>query len=179
MVWIKTNLGPVIREALDQNPGTRYTEDWLAAMAYREVHNIIERRLKVDPKTDLETMAPLMRGDYGIRRGETEKQYHGFSFWQIDVGSYPEFIAAGLWTDPIAAAKRAIKVLNEKSVYLWPRIGKTLSADTFNRAITAAYNCGQGNVNKAVKAGLPVDHYTHERNYSRMVWLYRAYYRTL
>ncbi len=179
MVWIKENLGPVIREALRESLGAPYTEDWLAAMAYREVHNVIERQLAKNPKTTLEEMAPLMKGDYGLRPGEKQKQYHGFGFWQIDTGSYKSFIDAGLWEDPLATAKKAILVLDEKSRYLWPRVSKVLSSDTYNRAITAAYNCGQGNVAKAVKAGLPVDHYTHNKDYSKAVWTYRNYYRTL
>lgn len=179
MVWIKTNLGPVIRQAINERPGSRYTEDWLAGMVYREVHNLIERRLKIDPAANLETMAPLMRGDYGARRGRTVKQFHGYSFFQIDIDSYPAFIEAGLWEDPLASAKKAIDVLEEKRIYLFPRHGKTLSADTFDRAITAAYNCGQGNVHKALRSGFPVDYYTHGRDYSKMVWVYRNFYRTL
>ncbi len=59
--WIKNHLGPFIIPAI---AGTVYTEDWLAAMAFRETGIIILRN--AETKTPAE-MWPLFKGDYGQR----------------------------------------------------------------------------------------------------------------
>ncbi|MBC8045622.1 MAG: hypothetical protein H7Y00_02390, partial [Fimbriimonadaceae bacterium] len=121
-----------------------------------------------------------MKGDYGKRTGEKEKQYHGFGFWQIDTGSYPVFINAGDWQDPLKTAIKAVNVLEEKRKYLIQKgWDKKLSAILFERAITAAYNCGQGNVNKALSNKKDIDHYTFAKDYSKEVFRYRDIYRNL
>src|SRR5436190_18492056 len=102
--WIKDNLGRYIKTALELVPGTIYTEDWLAAMAYRETGILIHRY--VPTGIPFKQICEKMKGDYGQRPGETEKQYHGFSFWQIDTGSYPDFINSGQWKDPVQSCKK-------------------------------------------------------------------------
>lgn len=178
LLWIKENLSPVIQKALEQNPDVIYTEDWLAGMAYREVGFLIGRF--AGNKIKVETIHTLMKGDYGQRDGETEKQYHGFGYWQIDIDSYPEFVKSGNWKDPYKTCLKAISVLEEKRWYLASHLdfGK-YDLHTIHRAITAAYNCGQGNVVKALTKGKDVDRYTHQGDYSKMVWEYREAYRLL
>ena len=94
----------------------------------------------------------LNEGDYGKRPADAAKQYHGFGFWQIDIASFPSFISSGKWVDPGAMAQPAV---------------------------TAAYNCGEGNVNKALEANLDVDSYTFAKDYSKEVFRYRGIYQNL
>jgi len=178
MLWYRTALGPVIREALAKNTGVIYTEDWLAAMAYRETWTVISKH--EDKVAIPSRMHDHARGDYGKRPGEDEFSYHGYGYWQIDIGSYPLFIRSGDWKDPLLCCLKAIQVLEEKRKYLQTQYGlEKLDEVTGHRSITAAYNCGQGNVLKALKKGYDVDRYTHGGDYSQKVWAYRALYRNL
>ncbi len=172
--WIKTNLSPIIEKAIGDSQPVIYTTDWLAAMAMREVNFLIAR----NASKPFNVVCELMKGDYGQREGEAEKKYHGFSFWQIDIGSFPDFIKSGDWQDPYKSCLKAISVLEDKRKYLVSHL-PTLSGNELNRAITASYNCGQGNVFKALSKGLDVDIYTHQHNYSKEVWRYRDIYNTL
>lgn len=171
--WIKTNLGHVIADAV---AGTAYTEDWLAAMVYRETGFLIERyaykRLKFD------VICSLMKGDYTQRPHETEKQYHGFGFWQIDIASYPDFVKSGDWKDPAKCVRMAISVLDSKKKYLTAKFPE-LEGNSLERAVTAAYNCGEGNEFKALSNHFDVDAFTYGHDYVKTVWLARATYKTL
>lgn len=171
-LWIKKNLGPVIQTALQGN--TVYTEDWLAAMAQREVGFLIARY----NTAPLITVASLMRGDFSQREGETQKQFHGYSFWQIDVNSYPEFIKGGDWKDPLKSCLKAIAVLTEKRSYITDHM-PGLSGDALDRANTAAYNCGPGSVMKALIHREDVDQHTYNHDYSKEVWRFRTLYKSL
>jgi len=48
-----------------------------------------------------------------------------------------------------------------------------------DRATVAAYNCGEGNVAKVMRAGLDVDARTHQHNYSAEVWRFREMYKAI
>lgn len=172
--WILTNLGPDIDKALavskQKNPDLLYTIDWLAGMCYRETGFLINRYVTQGIST--KNIHSLMRGDYGQRKGEVEKSYHGFGYWQIDIGSYPDFVKSGDWIDPYKTCIKAISVLEEKRLYLVKQL-PTLTGEPLHRAIIAAYNCGQGRVSQAIKEGKDVDYYTHQKDYSKMVWVYR------
>jgi hypothetical protein len=178
--WIRDNLGKYIRQAIADyrkvNPDHIFTEDWMAGIAYREVHNLITRY--ANQKLKFDVICSLMKGDYGQRPGEKEKSYHGFSFWQIDIGSFPEFIKQGLWKDPYRSCLKAISILDNKRKYI---VGKfpNLKGEALERAVTASFNCGEGNEVKVLTRGLDVDAYTHGKDYSKMVWKYRELYRTL
>jgi hypothetical protein len=182
MRWYKENLQQAVEKAIalkkEKNPELLYTTDWLLAMAYRETWTLVARYIK--NKIVFENVLTVVKGDYGKRDGETEKQFHGFGFWQIDIGSYPQFVKSGDWKDPFKCCCKAIDVLEEKRLYLESKFDKDdFNSETFQRMITAAYNCGQGNVTKAVNAKLGMDYYTHEKNYSQMVWKYRELYNSL
>src|SRR5205814_5154441 len=125
-----------------------------------------------------DVIASLMKGDYGQRNGDSEKRYHGYSFWQIDIGSYPEFIRSGDWKDPFKSAVKAVSVLEEKRKYFDEKM-PGLKDDKLNRAITAAYNCGQGNVFKALINFKDVDAYTFNHDYSKEVWRFRELYKAI
>jgi hypothetical protein len=175
MQWIKDNLGPTIINAITDSG---YTEDWLAGICARETGFLFTRY--ANQGLPFDQICSLMKGDYGKRPGEVAKQYHGFGFWQIDTGSFPEFINSGKWADPLETAKMAASVLEGKKKYLqhqgWH---EKLSDTSWARAITAAYNCGEGNVNKALARNLDVDTYTFAKDYSKEVFRYRNIYLNL
>ncbi len=175
MLWIKNNLGSIIKEAVKNS---QYTEDWLAGICARETGFLFMRYHNQGMSFD--EISIRMKGDYGRRAGESQKQYHGYGYWQMDTGSYPGFINSGDWKDPLKTAKMAVKVLDEKRKYLKQKgWDERLSDEMFERAITAAFNCGQGNVNKALSNGSDVDRYTFSNDYSREVFRYRNIYKNL
>jgi hypothetical protein len=174
MQWILDNLGEIIRRSIDDskviNPELLYTPDWLAAMCYRETGFLIARYVGQGKRP--EAIHQLMRGDYSQRPGEKEKDYHGFGYWQIDVASFPDFIISGNWKDPYKTCMKAIAVLEGKRKYLQKRT--RITDEALHRAITAAYNCGEGNVMKVLDKGQDIDIRTHQHNYSAEVWRFRA-----
>lgn len=178
--WIGVNLGPTIDKVLEdaraKNPDLIYTKDWLAGIIMRETGLLIARY--VPQKMKPEVIHTLMRGDYSQRDGEKEKTHHGYGYPQIDIASYPLFVKSGDWKDPFKALRMAVAVLEEKRKYLEPMF-PNVKGDSLQRAITAAYNCGQGNVAKVLKDGLDIDARTHGKDYSREVWRYRAIFNSL
>lgn len=176
LIWIKDNLGEIIRKAISDSGSVIYSEDWLAALVMRETGVLIMRYVPRGNK--FEDICMLMKGDYGKRKGETELRYHGFGFFQIDIDSFPDFVASGDWKDPYKCSMMAIKVLHDKEKYLlahWPEN----SLYNFERAVCASYNTGEGNVIKSIKAGRDVDSTTYNHDYSKSVWHYRDIYKAL
>ncbi|MBS1656935.1 MAG: peptidoglycan-binding protein [Bacteroidetes bacterium] len=175
MRWIHDNLGNVIRQAIT---GTSFAEDLLAGMCARETgYKIIQF---FNQGHDFAYICENMKGDYGRRSGETAATYHGFGFWQVDVQWHPAFVNSGDWKDPLKCARKAASVLNDQVTYLTAKGWHAqLSAEQFERAVTAAYNCGGSRVDSALRNGRDVDYYTFTRDYSKEVWRYRAIYRNL
>ncbi|MBA3649652.1 MAG: peptidoglycan-binding protein [Chitinophagales bacterium] len=171
--WIKANLSGIMKQAVSGMP---YTEDWLAGMCARETGFKIVSY--INQGHDFNFICTNMKGDYGQRKGDPGPIYHGYGFWQIDIASYPDFVASGAWQDPLATAKQAVAVLNEKRNFL-EYVEKQLSPIDFERAVTAAYNCGQGNVMKAIHNKSDFDCYTYHGDYSQEVFRYRGIYRML
>lgn len=175
MQWIKDNLSSSIKTAI---AGSIYTEDWLAGICARETGFLFVRYANQGMSFD--EIAIRMIGDYSKRKNDAEKVYHGFGFWQIDIDSFPKFVNSGKWKNPLETAKMAVSVLNGKRDYLKSKgWDKKLQPLMFQRAITAAYNCGEGNVHKALSNGLDVDHYTYSKDYSKEVFRYRGLYAKL
>jgi hypothetical protein len=182
MRWYKDNLQAAVDKAIaykkERTPDLLYTADWLIAMAYRETWTLMLTYIK--NKIHFENVVGIVKGDYGRRDGELEKQYHGFGFWQIDIGSYPTFAKSGDWKDPFKTCCKAIVVLEEKRASLEKKLTrKDYDVETWHRMITASYNCGAGNVIEAVQDKKNIDSRTHEKNYSLKVWEYRALYNSL
>jgi hypothetical protein len=189
LIWIKQELGPSIQKAIDlanqKTPGHTYTQDLLSAMACREVGFLIARY--VEAKMPTRDIHPIIKGDYCQRPGEKEKSYHGFGYWQIDIGSYPAFVKSGKWKDPVATCLQAIAVLEEKREYLSDKFPH-VKGEALLRASVAAYNCGQGNVRK-ILAGekkdangnviTDIDYYTYNKDYSAEVFRFRDIYNAL
>ena len=170
LLWIKQNIKPQIVVAVT---GTYFTEDWLAAIACRETGGLITKYVN-SGHTTINDLATLMKGDF------THGIYHGYSFWQIDIRSFPDFINSGDWRNPQKSAVKAVEVLEGKSQFLKTHLADlNLSQDVFDRAITSAYNCGEGNVTKILHEGLDVDTDTANKNYSQQVFLFRQVYSAL
>jgi hypothetical protein len=148
----------------------------MSGITMRETGFLIARYVK--EKVKPEVIHTLMRGDYGQRPGEKEKSYHGYGYPQIDIGSYPAFIKSGDWKDPFKVFCKAIAVLEEKRLYLQPKF-PNLQGDSLMRAITAAYNCGQGNVAKVLNEGKDIDARTYNKDYSAEVWRFRQIFNSI
>lgn len=178
--WINTNLGSAIERAIvyarGKFPDHPYTKDWLAGIIMRETGFLIARYVKAG--TTPAIIHTLMRGDYGQRPGEKEKAYHGYGYTQIDIASYPDFVKSGDWKDPFKTICKAIAVLEEKRAYLEPKF-PNVKGDSLYRAITAAYNCGQGSVAHVLNEGKDIDARTYNHDYSREVWRFREIFNTL
>ena len=106
--------------------------------------------------TALDKPGPGGKGDHG----------HGRGLMQID-DRYHEFARTGKWDNARENLLYAAQVLISSRKYLANRF--TLDDKTLLRATLAAYNCGQGNVSKALKKGRDIDYYTAGRNYGENV----------
>lgn len=184
--WINENLGGIIRKAII---GTLYSEELLAGIVMREVgtsklakfiHNQLKEKAEKDfsitpQKWTFDYICKNMKGDWGLRKGELYPRYHGFGFWQIDIGSYPEFIESGKWQDPYECCLQAIKCLQEKEEQLYSYYSYLF----YKRVIIAAYNCGASRVIKALRENRDIDYYTYNRDYSKSVLEFAEQYRQL
>jgi hypothetical protein len=168
LLWIKNNLKVILTIA---TTGTEFTEDWLAAIAARETGGLITKYVNRG-NTTINDLASLMKGDF------TNGIYHGFSFWQIDIRSFPDFIHSDDWKNPQKSAIKAIAVLQgkKKSLIALGITRYSLSQDIIDRAITASFNCGEGNVMKAIKSNKDIDSYTANNDYSKQVFNFRKVY---
>lgn len=145
--------------------------DDLIAIALRESSWKAIREIS-SGKNEL-TVLQNMKGDYNTKQPYVNKElshYQGFSVFQIDIRSYREFIISGKWKDMKLSAEKSLAVLHEKRIYLEDRKLIDRKNNThWLRSIYAAYNSGQGNVAKAIRAGLDVDRYTYNGDYSKDV----------
>lgn len=91
---------------------------------------------------------------------------HGLGLMQIDDRSFPEF-ARRDYRDPAVNIVMGANVLQGKYDYLADHF--ELCGQDYGRlwwAAVAAYNCGEGNVRKALERGRGQDAYTTGRDYS-------------
>lgn len=180
--WIKENLADDINTAIAQVGDNFYTEDWIASIACREVGVLINRYVTQNPYIKVVDLAPLMRGDYTKRPADTEFTYHGFSFWQIDLASFPDWIKTGAWKDAVKSCVKAINVLQSKRNYIVTHISPlVLDNNSLQRAMTAAYNCGEGRIVQVIhtKPAIDLDTFTTNKNYSAQVFEFRNAYNSL
>lgn len=101
---------------------------------------------------------PSGRGDYG----------HGHGLMQIDDRSHSDFLRSHDWTDPAENIRYGCTVLSGSIRAISRRT--SLVGRGLLRAGTAGYNCGPGNVLRAIRRGRDVDYYTAGRNYSADVF---------
>lgn len=155
--WVKAHLSDAINAAI---VGSFITTDWLAAICVRETGIIIAKQTDV-PKWD------AFIGDNS----------HGYSPWQIDIRSFPDFVNSGEWKDPFKAAAKAVSILKGKKAYILSKV--QLQQPMLDRAICAAYNCGEGRIVQILAAKQDIDYATANHNYSREVWRLRELYKSL
>lgn len=115
----------------------------------------------------LDKPGPEGRGDGG----------HGHGLMQIDDRFFKDFCAGEHWKDPAGNIGFGAALLSSKRASLMNWL--ILSKDAAERPAIAAYNCGEGNVRKAIDAGADVDLYTTGHDYSRAVLAYAEAYRGL
>lgn len=171
LFWIKANLSSYISQAI--KPGMIYSEDWIAGMVMRETGFKI---MKYAGLTFSEVCLQ-MKGDWSKRIHDAEPRYHGYGFMQIDIDSYPDFVASGDWKDPLKTFNQGIKVLEEKRFYIQSK--SSVGGEELFKAITAAYNSGQGNAVKDLADGHIDDTYTFNHDYVKEVWRFRKLYTAL
>ncbi|MDR3625322.1 MAG: peptidoglycan-binding domain-containing protein [Ignavibacteriaceae bacterium] len=162
--WIHENLGNFIQQSIKN---TIYTEDWLGSIAARETGFLIVKY--VNRGKGFDEIRILMKGDF---RGGI---YHGYGFWQADINSYHQFIVDGKWQDVQACSSLAIDCLERKRKFL---IRYFPYAD-LSRAITAAYNTGEGNVFNSLVKNHDVDLTTFNGDYSKEVFRMRDIYKKI
>ena len=104
-----------------------------------------------------------------FRTGNMPPDGKGFGrgIMQIDYDAH-EFARKGEWREPGKNIAYSGKVLGDNIRLLAKRMPHLKNMDLL-RASIAAYNCGAGNVMKALNAGRSVDYYTAHRDYSRDV----------
>jgi len=100
---------------------------------------------------------PLRRGPLPPDGG------YGRGLMQIDFDAH-EFARTGPWKDAAENIRYGSQVLADCRAFFQRR--SNLSGAALMRAALAAYNCGPGNVMRALNAGLDVDYFTAHRNYS-------------
>lgn len=172
--FIHDNLEQIHIEATKD---TIYDKDDMAGIVSREYGFLIPGKIKNGQSFEY------------ITRHATGDSGHGISFYQIDDRSYRDFLKENPLDDEtrdinelvLVYAKKAIECLEEKRKYLegkgWTK--DKLGEELYKRAIFAAYNCGQGNVNKALSRGYDVDHYTYNKDYSKCVVEYVNAYKLM
>jgi hypothetical protein len=85
---------------------------------------------------------------------------------QIDYDAH-EFSRSGAWQSPDANIRYACGLLREATTQIRRRT--VLHGQALTRAALAAYNCGIGNVMRAVQHGFELDFYTAGRDYGHDV----------
>jgi len=95
---------------------------------------------------------PAGTGDYG----------HGRGLMQIDDRWHKAFTESEKWKDPAENIAYGCDVLRDNV-----RMFRTgYPTDTGLRMAIAAYNCGPGNVRRAIRLGRDIDYFTAHRDYS-------------
>ncbi len=114
---------------------------------------------------------PAGTGDFGKRKFPTALRTgplppdggFGRGLMQIDFDAF-EFARTGNWQDPDANINEGCTVLKSNLDLLGRK--PSLTGRDLLKAAIAAYNCGAGNVLKAIKENQDVDSFTASRNYS-------------
>ena len=100
-----------------------------------------------------ETHLQNIMGDFSQRAGEPAPRHHGFGVWQRD-------------SDAFGVGPAYLKNVRRQAIDAADLLAANFR--TFDRwdAAVAAYNCGPGNVQKALASGSSVDRFTANGDYS-------------
>jgi hypothetical protein len=113
-------------------------------------------------------------------KGDKDKNgvYHGHGLMQIDDRSFPVFTSGLSWSNPDENIKFGADVLYRKIYFFERRSEHLMLLPEWNieRLGIAAYNCGEGNVLKAVNLGKNPDLATAGGNYSNEVLRFAVLY---
>jgi len=109
-----------------------------------------------------ETNLRNIKGDFVQRKNESSPRFHGFGVWQRDSGSF--HVDESYLKDVRKQADDAAELLaaHHRAFGHWD-------------AAVAAYNCGAGNVKKALAAGQSVDSHTAGHDYAADVLARHAF----
>ena len=101
------------------------------------------------------------KGDHG----------HGHGLMQIDDRSFGDWLAANDWQDPASNIEKGVQILTGKYNFLADKgVLDNLSEAAAQQAAIAAYNCGEGNVLKVLRAGDDIDSHTAGATIPPMCW---------
>jgi hypothetical protein len=121
----------------------------------------------------LKPIGPTGSGDFAkrgfparFRKGALPSDDGGFGrgLMQIDFDAH-EFARTGKWQDPQQNILYSCQVLTDCRNFFQRK--QNMQGRPLLCAALAAYNCGPGNVLKAIRNGLDVDFYTAHRDYSK------------
>jgi hypothetical protein len=129
----------------------RAKADWPFIEAVEQAHGL--PALLLYAVGSRETNLTNIKGDFTQRKHESSPRFHGFGVWQRDSDAFG--VGESYLKDVHKQASDAAELLAANH----GRLG------TWEAAI-AAYNCGPGNVQAAVAAGLSVDEHTAGGDYS-------------
>lgn len=117
------------------------------------------------------------RGGEALDANGRGDEGHGCGLMQIDERWFPAFCESALWRDPGKNIDFGAYVLHAKRGVL---IAKSkLHGQELERASIAAYNCGEGNVLKAIASGEDPDSRTTGRDFAKSVLEYADAYRRI
>lgn len=118
----------------------------------------------------------MMRESRGKRPEIVSLDGHDYGLMQINDRTAPLHISSGNWKDPKKNIQCGAHVLALKRQFL---VKKVDDLGLIERAAIAAYNCGEGNVWKAIKNNEDIDSRTTGKDYSRAVLEYAEAYRNV
>lgn len=124
----------------------------------------------------LKPIGPSGTGDFIPRKGRLPEDGLGFGrgLMQIDYDAH-SFARGDRWKNPAENIEYACNILLQDYKYFKDHYVSTIT----DRAALASYNCGRGNVQRAIAHNLDIDFYTTGRDYSKKVLEYVRWYQSL
>ena len=171
--WIKNNMSSFIKSSI---VGTIFTEDIIAGLIYAE-SEISIRAYYENEKADAYTVNSQVQN--------TDATGHqAYSLYQLTSGKVTNEIQSWLdskdnrWQRPGEATQKAISLLRTKQTTI-KQNHPELSPDELLRATIAAYNAGEGTVNKALSNNIPLDNVTYDPVYLTKIYSAAEKYKTV